>query len=781
MSSPLDLLAEWQSTVDTGPLRELLVLGGAVDLPFLERHCLPLARDLGARVTVLTGHGAAVHDPADVRYAGRAYQHGHAVAEGAFLPRLAVLLGEDQVWVTVGSGDPTPEGWLGEGLWLAVRSGLADGPAALADLGTWLADLGQALSLPSWLGDTLDEIAVAMVPAATREGGLRFLGNLTTPLLEQLPAGPHRELGLTGEGAEPDAVRALTAHLAPREVRTAPAPAALVEWQETNGRRHALAGAVLTGAALLRPVTDGGDCVLAAVHPRAESVLPSAATDPPVRQVTAVPRTRGARLLGAHWDRDNTVVEFLVPRGTHGVIVETLTDNGWLAAHRVPAAELYVDGPVRARVPAEAPGTAVRVSALVDERRVVSAPVHVTDLDAVAARPEHTHQAGLATGSAAELLADPARLAAFTDAVLAHAPVPLPQPLDWAGFTAHTQHVLGVALARRVLPGAPGVLPEPSAATWSLGPLAEAATEHGLVVPEQGRERWRALARRWAEGSTPAAALPVRMVLACLYLDLVAAGVWGHEEEWRAGLAALAESLCPTEDEQRALPDAAQARLSTLLAACLALLLQDADLQGGTAADWTARHAWERCYEWAAFGRPELVEPLLPDSRRLEGRTTTLSEVEQVLELAESSVDEPTAAIQEDLRDRGFEIDRLDGAWVITGECRRPLREAAKMITDFAAVSKQGGTAVVVSNRRTMALLLWSGRAFAFTEGKPPTWRLYQLSGMSTPQSIIGGSEGVPATKDIRKLLPLPDTVTELAEQCGVDLPSLISRDLVGR
>lgn len=782
-TDPLSLLAGW-----TGPLREVLVTGHAVDLDFLERHYLPRARELGARVTVLTGHGAAQHEPADVRYAGRAYQHGHAVlpAGGTFLPRLAVLLGTDEVAVAVGSGDPTLDGWRDRGLWLTVRSGLDQGPAALADLGTWLADLGQALTLPSWLGDTLDEIALALVPASTRDTGLRFLGNLDRPLLAQLPAEAVRTLGLAASAAEPGAVRALTEHLQPRTVHTAPAPATLIEWQAVNGRWTALAGGHLTAAGLLRSVAEGGDCVLAAVHPRPESIAPEGETGPipeisPAPQEDVARNTQGPRLLGAFAASETTVVEFLVPRGTHGVIVETLTDTGWLAAHRVPAAELYVDGPVRARIPAEEPGLAIRVSALVNERRVASAAVHITDRAACAPRAEQLSRAGLSDQPAPALLADPARLSRFTDTLGQVTADQLPDRPDWAAFVDFTRSVLGGPLTERVLPGAPAVLPEPRLGAWSVGPLAEDATaEAGLLIPAEDRSRLRALAHSWADLAAAEAALPVRMLLACLYLDLVAAGVWGHDDDWRSGLGRIAEALCPNEKEQKALPDAAQARLSTLLACCLALLLQDADLQGGSAADRTARHAWERCYEWAAFGRPELVEPLLPDSRRFEGRTTTVTEVEQVLELAEDSVDEPSAAVQEDLRERGFEVDRLDGAWVVTGECRRPLREAARMITDFAAVSKQGGTAVVVSNRRTMALLLWSGRTLAFTEGKPPTWRSYQLSGLSTPHSLIGGSEGVPATKDIRKLLPLPESVRELAERCGVDLPSLISRDLVG-
>lgn len=103
LQSPLTLLRNW----DRGPLREVLITGGyTLDLVFFERHCVPLARSLGARVTILSDAHQSVHDAADVRYAGRTYQHGHVGCRGAFHPKLAVLVGDDDVWIAIGSGNP---------------------------------------------------------------------------------------------------------------------------------------------------------------------------------------------------------------------------------------------------------------------------------------------------------------------------------------------------------------------------------------------------------------------------------------------------------------------------------------------------------------------------------------------------------------------------------------------------------------------------------------------------------------------------------------------------
>ena len=127
--SPLTLLREWRDRPDGAPLREVLIMGYTLDLVFLERYCVPTARALGARVTVLGDAGQAVHAAVDVRYAGRSYQHGHASCGGAFHPKLMALLGDEDIRIAVGSGNPTMSGWgHNHEIWLVLRSERQRGP-----------------------------------------------------------------------------------------------------------------------------------------------------------------------------------------------------------------------------------------------------------------------------------------------------------------------------------------------------------------------------------------------------------------------------------------------------------------------------------------------------------------------------------------------------------------------------------------------------------------------------------------------------------------------------
>jgi hypothetical protein len=178
--SPLSLLREWHERTDA-PLRELLVTGYTLDLVFLERHCVSIARALGARVTVLSDAGQAGHEPVDVRHAGRAYQHGHAYCRGAFHPKLVLMLGDDELWAAIGSGNPTLSGWgHNHELWLVLRTARERGPAAVRQLSRWLTDLPAVVALPSWIADTVTEIGRSIIPEQIDDSlpDLRIFGNL---------------------------------------------------------------------------------------------------------------------------------------------------------------------------------------------------------------------------------------------------------------------------------------------------------------------------------------------------------------------------------------------------------------------------------------------------------------------------------------------------------------------------------------------------------------------------------------------------------------------------
>lgn len=314
-ASPLTLLREWQARADEAELHELLLLGFAVDLPFLEKVAISAARAMGARITVVGDVAMGSYDPIDVRMAGRAYFHGLAACRGSFHPKLAVLIGEHDVVAAVGSGNPTMAGWgYNDELWTVFRGGSSGAPSALAQIGAWLRDLpGPAVAVPAYVAALLDEVAAHLggLPVdADASDSVRVLHNLRAPLLDQLPRGPVDELCLyapffgTGDALrriidrfDPARVvvgvqerwssydgNAITRALAGRksEIRRlaeqVPRHGKLLECWRGDVRWALTGSANLTGAAMLESTAAGGNCELAVLAPVARSLMPEAAS-----------------------------------------------------------------------------------------------------------------------------------------------------------------------------------------------------------------------------------------------------------------------------------------------------------------------------------------------------------------------------------------------------------------------------------------------------------------------------------------------------------------------
>jgi hypothetical protein len=108
ITSPLALLEEWQGRAAEQNLHDLILLGFTVNLPFLEKVAVRTARDLGARVTVVGDAAHSDYDPIDVRL--RSYFTARAACRGAFHPKLALLIGENDIVAAIGSGNPTMAG-----------------------------------------------------------------------------------------------------------------------------------------------------------------------------------------------------------------------------------------------------------------------------------------------------------------------------------------------------------------------------------------------------------------------------------------------------------------------------------------------------------------------------------------------------------------------------------------------------------------------------------------------------------------------------------------------
>ncbi|MEU8112783.1 hypothetical protein [Micromonospora sp. NPDC048947] len=519
--SPLSLLERWRDRFDGARLRELLVTGYTLDLGFLERFAVPTARALGARITVLADAGQAVHDPVDVRRAGRAYQHGHAVCRRAFHPKLAVLLGDDDVWVAVGSGNPTASGWGHNGeVWLTARSGLGRGPRLLHDVADWLVDLPTVVAVPSWIALTLREVAGRMRPVEVDEdwSQVRVVGNLRGSLLGRLPTDAVAELRLAAPFYDPQAaaVRALVDRMKPHAVRVAVQPAfgrfeggallratepaverefrvlaagpalhgKVVEWTTPAGVTHGLTGSAnITAAALLRSTEHGGNCELAVLAPHPVSLLPEGEEpgEAAMAQLRAGGSTRVAGspapvLLGCAVVDGMLLVELAAPV-TGRVVVETSPSGEpgtWQAMGVVPV------GQATARfVLAEVTGGAVRTVVDVGGVRVESAAVFVTDPARCRPVRDADDAPRLGRGTpyeAIEVFTDPALAARFTADLERLTTLVPPRPCTpsapsdrpgvdvrtdsdrWRDYLEDSDRVLGPGLSRLVFPRRPPTL-----------------------------------------------------------------------------------------------------------------------------------------------------------------------------------------------------------------------------------------------------------------------------------------------------------------------------------
>ena len=362
LQSPLTLLQRWQGRPDGAKLLELLVTGYTLDLAFVEQCVVSLARGLGARATILGDANHGLHNPVDIRHAGRSYQHANVLCRSAFHPKVVVLLGEQDVWVAIGSGNPTTAGWgYNDELWIVIRSPRAVGPQALAQFKEWIAALAihPSIQMPSWIAATLTELVEMVAPDAVDESAseLQILGNLERPLFEQLPVGPVTSLNLSAPFFDPQsaAVRALIQRLRPSEVTVGLQPmlssydgqtlttatgfagrsqfrhlsedghrirhGKLIEWS-AGGKLVAKIGSPNLGrAALIVPTSAGGNCELAVISPVPQSLLPEgvSASHQDVRRCSTISTIAIARpvaavtLLGARSIETGIAVELVPP------------------------------------------------------------------------------------------------------------------------------------------------------------------------------------------------------------------------------------------------------------------------------------------------------------------------------------------------------------------------------------------------------------------------------------------------------------------------------------
>lgn len=849
--SPLTLLREWRDRSDGARLREVLITGFTHDLVFLERHCVPTARALGARVTVLGDAGQAVHEPVDVRYAGRTYQHGHAACAGAFHPKLVVLVGDDDVWAAIGSGNPTWSGWgHNQELWLVLRTSTRQGPAAQRDLAAWLVDLPEVVAMPTWIADAVVRVGGYVAPDEVDDSlpDLRIFGNLRQPILSRLSPGPVDALRVSSPFFDPRgaALRALVDRFSPAALSVALQPTLsqydaaalaqvaatvptasfrlldesrtyhgkLVEWA-VDGATTALVGSAnCTAAAMLSTTSAGGNCELVALAPVVDSLLPegtAATTIPPSQPHTLATQPRHAVklvLLGARRHEQDLVVE-LTTTAREQVTIESSPDGTpgtWTAFHVWrPTGETSAT----LRFPApEQLGGAVRAWVEISGERVVSSAVYLTDPVRCLPREDEQDRPRLVRDYELDkTITDPALAARFNADLLrllsqvhqrpstgTSALRTQPSAVEvassedrWGAWLHHVEGMLGPSLTGLVFPSSPR-LPDGTVTRWTVGAdpddteLAdgededvvdteiEPDSEHRTIPPSEHR-KLRTWATRWVKAvSRPARPpLELRMTVVLLYLDLLAAGVWGTEESWRTEVRDLVHALLPADEETNALPGRTISYQCSLTAVCLALLFQGASPHGGGEHDIIAKAAWEAGRESAAFADRRLAVEYLHRAAQPHARVVSESEVDEIIHLAEAAVDDPRAEVRAAFAQAGLPARLVDGVWVVDGEFRNPRRTAAHAAT---VAGKQ--SAILARNASRAALVLRDGASLYFAESTAPRWRVYRLSPLGTPLSLLGNPEGLPAAVSQHPLDAAPPQVSQLADRLEVDLTQLV-------
>ncbi|MET7480868.1 hypothetical protein ABZT17_41990 [Streptomyces sp. NPDC005648] len=884
-ASPVTLLREWAERTDRQPLHEALFLGFTVDLPFLEKVAVPLARGLlGARTAIIGDAAQGLYDPVDVRMAGRGYLHGLASCGGAFHPKVVLLLGEHAGRLAVGSGNPTLSGWgANDELWTVVETEDDDSHALLADLADWLDALPSAVDLAPWSAHHLAELAALLTERhveapAGPDTGPRLLHNLHRSLLDQLPPGPVDELHAYAPfvDAGGHALRKLTDRLAPRrtvlglqprwssydaetvraalsgsdaEIRlldeTRMRHGKLVQWQ-TGGRRYALTGSPnLTGAALCASTGDGGNCELAVLAADTPALLPEegrTTTPATLTGRTIRPHDSAARalvLLGAKTDSEGLHVS-LARAEPAPVVISTSPDGSpgsWTKTGTVPAGRAAGSFALP-----EAPGAAVRATCLRPDGTTlesavvfVYSPVHCARRHGADSTPrlryDYTAQALFADERAARRFeSDLLRLRELTAGTSAPRVSPAPYTTTptavstdvdrWDAYLADCRAMIGAPLTDLAFGTTRLDLPEAPSSRWIVSAVTdtggaedayEEQGEHGgrggydesedgteeddllasgeprvPYVPPEQRARCRTWAQRWvgtlvAPDGSGAAAVPVRLAVTSLYVQLLAAGVWDEQDHsWRTGLSGLLAALAAEDGPQateREVPAEIRRRLDAAAAVVMTLLLQDATLTGGGEHDVRAARAWHDSRGMIARAEPGEAEDLMIPPDQALARVAPWSEVARLIALAQE--DDPHAEAVEELTAAGWSVTREDGIWEITGSFANPIPVVARAAE---RLGRHPAKAVLVRarGRDRWAFVAWADPHLVLLNSPAHTWRAYAVRPPATPESRFrsGDLSSVPgriAGPTPLRVAPPGVLLTILAEE-GLTYPDLIDR-----
>lgn len=602
----------------------------------------------------------------------------------------------------------------------------------------------------------------------------------------------------------------------------------LIEWTSPDGSTTAVVGSPnLTAAALCGTVGEDHNCELAVRAPVDSSLLP---TGTPMSKADVAATTwnrpdidvrAGAslRLLGCCRSADGLVVE-MVSRHAVDVTIETSVDGspGSWQPKVVMRGETIVPGGVTtiSFVAPEVIGGAVRAVATIRGGRVESAPVFVTDTWRCRPRADPSDGPRLPDVGSPENAFDDSDLARrFNRDVLrlldysarnrtvavARSTGPVAEARSavdrWQQYLDRVGRSLGPTVTALVYPGARATAAVPAESRWVIGDvhdeseLAEGETDAILddeeIFPEltppprTEHQKQRSWLRKWVDAlrrpRDPAVARPaldLRMLVAALAANRLAAGIWDGSEEWREQLADVVEALVPDPSDIAEEPDQQQGYLESWVAVCLALLLQDASLHGGAEADIVAQRAWRAGHELAAKADPELVASMLTESTKPHARVVTEAGVLAAIELAAQEREDPRATVLAGLAEDGLDVESRDGVWIVRGAFRRPTRPAARVLTELCApesgiVVATNGTASTIMVRRDGEVLV--------AETLVRVWQSFRVRPPMTPASLFR-DDSRPRAERTRQLRPLPADVVAAGSAAHVDVTALVEEFL---
>ncbi|MGW5151860.1 hypothetical protein [Rhodococcus koreensis] len=264
----------------------------------------------------------------------------------------------------------------------------------------------------------------------------------------------------------------------------------------------------------------------------------------------------------------------------------------------------------------------------------------------------------------------------------------------------------------------------------------------------------------------PRPPLELRMGVTRIYIDLLAAGVWGpDDDDWRWALAEVLTALPPHDRDDEDVPDLPLSYMSSMVAVGLALLAQDTTLAGGHPEDILWRSTWNTLRPWLASARTEIVDDYLDVPSQSYARVADRGTIEWLIELATSVADDPHAETRATLAAAGLTVEFRDGVWVGTAGDAASRKVAARITTlvgDPCAV-------IVVGGGKTCAVLR-SGATMAMGERTPALWHVMKMPTMSTPTSLLTSPDGLPASRERIALGSHSPTLTGVARDLGVDL-----------